>query len=501
MALPATRPPDLQRYDIIGFQAGMVDFNLPTQQPHATFLYNLRVCREGLELAPGWVETLSSTAINPQTDQIFCVQDVISPGGYVDVFIFLNRTSGQQTVPKVYMWNSARTNFVDVTPPGMVTPFYYSPQVVLFKDKYYTATPDGVFRLSYTGSQKIANAPGAFSIGVLGYRLVLGGIVGGNPWTIRWSGLDNPENWDAMHTLDLPNYDDIIALHPFSDRLLVVTPSRLYILSYTGNPVTPFAVALASQIPTTIDLPGQITAINTHDLNLAVYAIEDGVFVFTGRESQLISQNIHNYYRKIVMGSTLYVTYDPYSTEIWVYAPSHSTIMCYQVLFKSWYLRDKPANSYVIRTNRMYQARSTIVPAFLALETDRTKIYTLRYPIELDQRRGNNSATFELVTPPIEVGAVGAVKTFTSAILWWSIFSEPGSVSGLVNVYYKTSHTFGGISYAPLGSWNEYSQVNLNATDIEEVHIHRTGRYARLRLSGLGINNMFVLHGIMLFWH
>lgn len=499
-APPATRPPDLRRHDVLGFQGGMVDINIAGGQvQHATYLYNLRVAREGLELTPGWTVRLTNVPITAD-DNIIAVRSVPNTDGVIYTFIFVHK-EGNPRVPKIYMWNSLSNSVIDVTPTNYSTLWVIPPQVVLYKNKFYTVLPTGVYYLDPNEQSPkfalIPNSPGAATIGVLGFRLVVGNIANGNPWTLRWCALDDPTSWDPLHTLDLPNYDSIWALLPMGDRLLVVTPSRFYLLAYTGSPVTPFAVGFASQLPTTLKTPHQVNTINTHDLKLVVYAIEDGVFVFTGDSSQLISQNIFNYYRNRAYLRPYYVAFDPYSTEVWVYNPSEDYAMVYQVLFKTWYLRDKPQGAWVFFSNRQEGDTIPIVLSYLMP----SYVFQSRLPSSIDQRRGDAAVEFTLITPPIEAGEIGGVKTYTSAILWWSNFTDLSLVDGFITVYPLVSHVFGAISHVNDASWTDWSQVLLNSSSIEEVHIHKSGRYIRLKLVGAGITKYMVFHGLMLFWH
>jgi hypothetical protein len=462
-------------------------------------LYNLRVSRDGLETAPGWLQThVHSFASSP--GELKGIRSVSLPSGLTLTFVFY-RTG-------IFMLNPDTNSLVDVTPTQSSMPAItdHAPDVVYLNGKLYTVLSDGVYELDPSAAspsfERIAGSPGGKAIGVLGFRLLVGNIVGGTGWDevsyrIAWSGMNAPRTWDIAQTIDVPNYDPILRFLPFGDVFLVITPHRFYTLSWTGSAVTPFAITFAAHIPSAITNPLQIQSVFLHDVKMVVYALHDGIYTFSGQESILLNANIFNAYREMVSqhGVPL-IGYDPESAEVWAYWLSANRAFVYQILFRSWYSRDYPSGAYLglFNTSANPQARVMFVRM---MSPTQLEFLRLRSSTDVDQRRGADPFTAQVITPVVEVGAVGGLKTTHSAINWWTIFGQRTEVSGNIRMYAVVSNSLPILTTEQ--DWEEVGILALSGEQ-EERGFNRTGRYMRFRFDFDGLTTRMVWHGFSVFW-
>lgn len=498
--MPQTRPSDLQRWDFMLPRAGWVDTDFPIggEAGGVTRLYNMRVSRDGLETAPGWVQMMMFNVPTSYENFVGC-RSVITSSGVAFTFIFFNRG--------IYMYNPVTDSVIDVTPQNLVHSITIIPDVVVFRDKCYFAHLDGVYELDPSSSNPrwtlINGSPGARTIGVLGHRLVVGDVVGANSWTLRWSGLDNAEVWDPLFTLELPQYDTILRLLPLGNILVVVTYTRLYGLSYTGNPVTPFAVQFLSQLPSKLSEHESVISIGLHDVRMLVYATPEGVFAFSGNESVMLSANIYNHYRETYeFYGPPRLAYDPTNSEVWVYW--NNIIYAYQVLFRSWYSRDIPSSNNAITSIGLHNTygHPQMYPLFVTFDTNTRNVNTfkLRSAWDTDQRRWGSSFDTEIVLPVIELGAVGGTKTLVSYLLWWSLYGERSLAGGVWTANIAVANAFSLLTELANIQWQHEKTLMVNG-EHEEIGVYATGRYVRVRIKGLGLTSRVVWHGLSLFWH
>jgi len=498
MPVPATRPEQLQRWDFLLPRGGWVDTQIQLGDPPGlTFLHNFRVTRDGLETAPGWALVTSATLPGTQGDYLG-VKSVLMPSGLAITFIFFKNA--------IYMFNPQNNSVTDVTPSGMPT-LSEAPDVVYMLNKFYTVLPDGVYWLDIGDTTpvwtKINGSPGGKAIGVLGFRLVVGNITGGTGWDvvpyrIAWSGLNAPETWDVLQTIDLPNYDTILRLLAFGDSLIVITPHRFYAVSYTGNPVTPFAVALVNHLPSSITNPLQVQSIFIHDVKMLTYALQEGIFSFSGQESILLNANIFNAYREAVNENGVpNIGYDPTNAELWFYwyGTTQKTFV-YQVLFRSWYSRDMLDYSHMAYYNTLSDPQ--IFPLFVRVPDNTTiEFWKLRSSSSVDQRRGVNAFAGEIITPIIELGAVGGLKTLVSTLHWWTTFGSPTQITGNFRINLVVSNSLPILTNNI--TWQEVAVLPVLG-EMEEIGVSRTGRYVRAKIVADGLTTRVIWHGFSLFW-
>jgi hypothetical protein len=496
----ATRPTDLQRWDFLLPRGGWVDTHIPLgDPPGVTTLYNLRVSRDGLETAPGWLQ-IYIHAFATSLSELKGIRSVTLPSGLTLTFVFY-RTA-------IFMFNPETTSLVEVTPTRSLMPEItdHAPDVVYLNGKLYTVLSDGVYELDPSATspsfERIEGSPGGKAIGVLGFRLVVGNIVGGTGWDevsyrIAWSGMNAPQTWDIAQTIDVPTYDPIIRFLPFGDVLLVITPHRFYTLSWTGSVVTPFAITFAAHIPSVITNPLQIQSVFLHDVKMVVYALHDGIYTFSGQESILLNANIFNAYREMVSqyGVPL-LGYDPESAELWLYWLNADKAFVYQILFRSWYSRDYLSGAYLGLFNTSANPQARLMFVKMATETQ-LEFWRLRSSTNVDQRRGISSFTAQVITPVVEVGAVGGLKTTHGAINWWTIFGQRAEVSGNIRMYAVVSNSLPILTTEQ--DWEEVGTLALSGEQ-EERGFNRTGRYMRFRFDFDGLTTRIVWHGFSVFW-
>lgn len=519
--MPATRPTDLQQWQFLLPRNGWVDVEIPLTSEEGggslSYLKNFRVCRDGLETAPGWHPEITDIVGN-ETDDPGSFLGTVSMrriDGVVVHFFFFTR--------KIRMWMLTGDGSYQMS---WVTPtdwngdvLFEVPDITLFQNKFYMAVPHATYGGVYYLDIDLANpvwtlipgSPKARTIGTLGFRLVVGNTVGtsgGAIYRIQWSGLNNPDAWDAMQTLDLPIYDEIIRMLPFGENLLIVTRHRFFVLGYTGNALTPFGVQLATTLPSPIKDKRQILSISLHDVNMIVYAIDTGLYAFSGSESILISQNIDKTFKQMMSSAySVLLSYNPMDAEI--YCIPYGTdfmdkVLVYQVLYRSWYLRDRPITSGGSHgTTANYSWDDKIeVAAFVGYDPSlfTLRMFKLRLPYDDYQARGNAAFSGEIHIPASEIGPPGAQKTTVSTLLWWTTQGDPNAIFGTWQLHLAISH-----SLPQLTNPNKFNYAHVASLDVnglaEEVGIYYTGRYIRAKIVATGLVTRVVWHGLFVFWH
>jgi hypothetical protein len=516
--MPATRPTDLQQWQFVMPRAGWVDVEIPLggeEGQSLSFLHNFRVCRDGLETTIGWRAPVNDT-VGSSTNQPGAFLGVVSvprPDGVICNFYCFER--------RIYMSRlaGATREFFNVTPSGWTGNVLTTvPDITFFQNRFYMAVPHathgGVYVLNPDASTPvwtlISGSPKAETIGTLGFRLVVGNTVntsGGAVYRIHWSGLNNPDTWDSLQTIDLPLYDTIIRFLPFAENILVVTQNRFYILSYTGNPQTPFAVSLATTLPAQIKDKRQVQSIMLHDVSMVVYAIDSGLYAFSGNESMLLSQNIDKTFRNTAVNADrLIIAYNPIDAEI--YCIPHGTsfadhCLVYQVLFRTWYRRDRPAASQVFMGIENFSHDDRIaVPIFVTYNSSNFTLqtYKLRMPYEDVQKRDNATFNGEIHIPASEIGPPGGQKTLVSILLWWTIQGVVADITGNWEINVAVSHSLPRLTNPNTYTYQLLGSLPVSGTS-EEVGVHQTGRYIRARIVASGFSTRVVWHGIFVFWH
>jgi len=514
--MPATRPTDLQQWQFVMPRAGWVDVEIPLgggEGSSVTFLHNFRVCRDGLETTVGWTSPISDTvgsSTNPPGNFLGVVPATRSDGVICNFYFFERR---------VYMSRLGTTReFINVTPSGWSgNVLTRVPDITFFQNKFYMAVPHatygGVYSLDpYAASPVwtlISGSPKAETIGTLGFRLVVGNTAntsGGAVYRIHWSGLNNPDTWDTLQNIDLPLYDTIIRFLPFGEQILVVTQNRFYILAYTGNPQTPFTVALATTLPAQIKDKRQVQSVMLHDVSMVIYAIDSGLYAFSGNESVLLSQNIDKTFRyTMINADNVILAYNPTDAEIYCIpfgAGFDDHCLVYQVLFRTWYRRDRPSGGSHMSIENYSNDDRIATPIFVAYDSTNyvTKTYKFRLPYDDIQKRDTATFNGEIHIPASEIGPPGGQKTLVSVLLWWTTQGSTANITGNWEINVAVSH-----SLPQLTNTNTYSYQLLGSLPVigssEEVGVHQTGRYIRAKIVASGLSTRVVWHGMFVFWH
>jgi hypothetical protein len=515
--MPATRPTDLQQWQFMMPRAGWVDVEIPLggeEGQSLSFLHNFRMCRDGLETAVGWTAPVSDS-VGSQTDtpgNFLGVVPIARPDGVICNFYFFEK--------RIYMsrLQGGTRQFLNVTPSGWSgTVLSTVPDITFFLNRFYMAVPHatygGVYSLDPNATTPVwvlvSGSPKAETIGTLGFRLVVGNTVntsGGAVYQIRWSALNNPDSWDALQTLDLPNYDTIIRFLPFGENILIVTQNRFYGLAFTGNPQTPFAISFLSTIPARIKDKRQVQSILLHDVNMVIYAIETGLYAFSGNESMLLSQNIDRTFRNtFVNAGNFIVSYNPIDAEIYCIpfgSNYNDHCLVYQVLYRAWYRRDRPSGGTFMSIDNFSDTNRIAVPIFVAYDNTNVvvKTYKFRLPYDDIQTRDTSSFNGEIHIPASEIGPPGGQKTLVSALLWWTIQGSPSNITGNWDIYVAVSHSLPQLTNTNTFSYQLLGSLGINSSD-EEKGIYATGRYIRAKIVSVGLSTRIVWHGIFVFWH
>jgi len=518
--MPATRPTDLQQWQFLMPRAGWVDVEIPLggeEGGSVSYLHNFRVCRDGLETTVGWhpamSEVVGSAADNPGS--FLGVVSAQRTDGVLVHFFFFTR--------KIRMWvlqpNDTYSKYW-VTPADWTGDVLQTvPDITFFQDKFYMAVPHatygGVFYLDpYSTAPiwtRINGAPPAETIGTLGFRLVVGNTknaTGGAYYRIQWSGLNNPTSWDSLQTLDLPIHDEIIRFLPFGEHLLIVTKNRFFVLAYTGNALTPFGVQLATTLPSALKDKRQIASVALHDVNMIVYALDNGLYAFSGNESVLLSQNIDKTFKRTMSACySMLVGYNPTDAEIFCVPFGTDFIdhvLVYQVLYRAWYRRDRPIlpnGSHFSIINYSWDDKLA-VPMFAGYDpsTYTLHVYKFRMPYDDAQTRGNQTFSGEFHIPVSEIGPPGAQKTTVSTLLWWTTQGDPNAIFGTWEVYLAVSHSLPQLTNPSKFSYTLVAALDVNGL-AEEKGIYYTGRYIRGKIVATGLTTRVVFHGLFVFWH
>ena len=509
--MPATRPTDLQQWQYVLPRGGWVDVSFPLAGGEGgegilTTLYNMRVTRDGLETVPGWSTALTNNVDVNAAGNFVGVVPVQDISNEVYNFFFFTK--------KIYMWRSGQSSWTDVTPSGWTGDVISEvPEVVLFNNKFYMAIPHaglgGVYELDPQATSPqwtlITNSPKAKTIANLGFRLVVGYLVKSStevyPYRIQWSGLNNPTQWDDMQTLDLPTYDAIMKFAPLREHVVVITPQRFFILAYTGNPLTPFAVQFVTTLPGTLTNKEAVLSVGTHDVHMLFYALGSGLYAFTGNESVLLSGNIDLSWKWQGVGNIVArLGYNPAESEIYVIfdrSAINAPPLCfvYQLLYRTWYQRDVGGLFFTIT-----HSYKNVVGAFVDWTSPTLKARPLKLGMVIDQRRDDQSFNATIELPVSEIGPTGSQKTLTSVLLWWTTVGNVAGITGQWKIGLAVSHHFVQLTSPDQFGYTIVGSLPVNGV-MEEVSVHYTGRYLRLKLDAENLSTRIVFHGVFVFWH
>lgn len=525
----------LQPVEQILFKDGWVASDFAISPNMASKLFNLRVEVDGLHLVEGWQNTahidVGSMLIKPLN-----VEVVSSPLGRRWAMFWTHGGSGAiiwvlgdpEAQPVLISPGTGGILTPDwLLPPPVTTvgpyvyaissaPFYNPPiaETSLYRWEFpdvvwrrAPGTPVGRFAPVYA-SEGDPPIPYAACLGSLGYRLIAANIfeydwdsnenkwvrIGHYPNRIQWSGLDQPAFWDVTAYFDLFEHEEITRLLPLADALVVYTNNDVYVLQQTGDVVAPFAISKVLSNPGILH-PSAVLDVSSQEFKGHILITWTGVWVFTGGETQLLSANIRNIWKKFVeAGQYIRPYYDPVNEEIIIANHKEERAVVFQLRWRTWYERDFALDGWGYVTypldpaNRDFSLVSRCVGAKVTPLENGNRVLFFKIDGVL---RDNQPAEAELITPIQEFVPPSQQAILHAGTAYWTAeAAAPGKMTYTVEA---ANH------------WNDIAanQPTVQSHQLEApvgasmplVTMYLRGRAFRWKMKFTGLTKPLKLHG------
>lgn len=484
---------------------GIISSALPLSETSLYDLINFRVNIDGLESVEGWQESEGVTY------------------DYYSSFHGVDTIADKNDRHWVFVWNSLwqiafspySHKWFNITIPDIAYGITDIPQAVSFMDKLYVIDRTaGLWSFNWIEGSFLTPVDKEVkgqTLMKIGNRLLAGNLILWDtevPHAIRWSELGQPNVWDSMAYMELPDDEYILRMFPLSHGNnvgAIYTRSSIYIVSYTGDAVTPFALQkVASSVY--IQNPRAVAVVSTNEFYGHAYACPNGAFLFTGNEAVLISENIRPLWREFYENaSRIEVFYNPIEEEIIFGDYGNKIALVYQLRFRCWYKRSWTVVGAGLVSSKEYPYK----PIFVGVkEKMNFRNFTLAYVGGMTDSDSEFSGYIE--TPVIMLGGSHIIQV-TKLLLWIFSRAKIFEESGVFIVTIASSNNF----------WSIASSDYLHKTDVQsttiqipvsqlmrktflssdEINVDLTGRYFRLRVSVSGIRNPINITGYGFIWH
>lgn len=484
---------------------GIVSSILPISETGMYDIYNFSVEIDGLESCHGWEIGEGITS------------DIYSTFHGVDTFSDNNNRFW------MFVWNSMKQyafspyshRWFDITIPDATLGILEVPQAAPMGDKLYVVDKNtGLWSYSWIEGSLLSEVNRnvkAQTLMYIGYRLLAGNLVLWDtevPNAIRWSNLGDPLTWDDLAYMELPDNEKIFRMLPLSHGNnvgAIYTQNSIYIVSYTGNDVTPFAIQkIASSV--FIHNPRAVAVVSSNEFYGHAYASPQGAFLFTGNEAILISETIRPLWREFFDKATkIEVFYNPVREEIYFADYGQKLALVYQLRFRSWYKRswNLVGIGLVSEKNAPYKPLLRGVKEFMNYRN-----FTVMYP---QGYRDYDSEFYGYIETPVMILGSNIVGQITKLLLW--IFSRGtfAEISGTVKITFATSNNFFAIASQNYLQYQDVVKTTVIQAPIsqllrrtflatDEINLDISGKYFRMKIEVFGLSEMLNISGFSVVW-